>query len=64
MLANRLAKNGQEWTDIFAQYNSGTYNNQWMVVDYNRFQPSKPLRAGVLHILEQIPGFTMNADVT
>jgi hypothetical protein len=28
MLANRLAKTGKEWTDIFAQHNSGTYNNQ------------------------------------
>lgn len=64
MLANVLAKRGQEWVETFAQYNSGTYNNQWMVVDYNQFQPGRPLRAGTLHILEQIPGATMTADVT
>ncbi|ELR11152.1 phospholipase blike protein g, putative [Acanthamoeba castellanii str. Neff] len=64
MLANRLAKTGKEWTDIFAQHNSGTYNNQWMVVNYNLFQAGRPLKAGTLHILEQIPGYTMSDDVT
>ena len=27
VLANALAHNGKEWTDLFAQHNSGTYNN-------------------------------------
>jgi hypothetical protein len=35
-----------------------------MVVDYNRFQAGQPLKAGTLHILEQIPGYTMSDDVT
>ena len=33
-VANWLAKSGKEWTDIFSLYNSGTYNNEWMVVDF------------------------------
>ena len=33
-VANWLAENGKEWTDIFSLYNSGTYNNEWMVVDF------------------------------
>ncbi|KAG8326091.1 putative phospholipase B-like 2 [Homalodisca vitripennis] len=38
-VANRLAGGGRSWTKIFSQYNSGTYNNQWMVVDMNKFSP-------------------------
>jgi hypothetical protein len=37
-VANRLALTGAEWVEIFKNYNSGTYNNQWMVVDYNQFR--------------------------
>ena len=33
-VANWLAKNGKESTDTFSLYNSGTYNNEWMVVDF------------------------------
>ena len=27
MVANRLSTTGKEWVEIFARYNSGTYNN-------------------------------------
>lgn len=37
IVASRLADSGAAWCDIFSQYNSGTYNNQWMIVDYNKF---------------------------
>jgi hypothetical protein len=30
-VANCLANNGFEWTSIFKKYQSGTYNNQYMV---------------------------------
>ena len=33
-VANRGATTAKDWHDIFYQYNSGTYNNQWMTVDY------------------------------
>lgn len=36
IVANRLATDGTEWADIFSKFNSGTYNNQWMIVDYNK----------------------------
>ena len=38
VIANRLADSGEEWTDLFGQYNSGTYNNQFMIVDYKTVQ--------------------------
>jgi len=64
IVANRLATSGESWVKIFSEYNSGTINNQWMVVDYNRFKPRTPLVAGTLWILEQLPGYIKTADVT
>ena len=65
VVANRLASSGQQWTSIFEKYNSGTYNNQWMIVDYNKFdKSSKFLSDGTLWVLEQIPGYVKSADQT
>lgn len=64
MVANRLAKSGAQWMEVFQRYNSGTYNNMWMVVDYNRFTPGKPLPAGVLTVGEQLPGYFHYEDQT
>ncbi|XP_075220478.1 putative phospholipase B-like 1 [Lycorma delicatula] len=64
MVANRLGSDGKSWSSIFSQYNSGTYNNQWMVVDYKKFTPGKPPKNGLLWILEQIPGHINAKDQT
>ncbi|ELU15812.1 hypothetical protein CAPTEDRAFT_183314 [Capitella teleta] len=64
MVANRLAHNASEWAQIFARFNSGTYNNQWMIVDYNKFTPGSPPHNGFLHVLEQIPGMIVHDDQT
>jgi hypothetical protein len=39
IVANRLATSGKSWGEWFGMYNSGTYNNQWIVVDYKKFVP-------------------------
>jgi len=57
ILANRMATSGEEWSSYFSLYNSGTYNNQWQVVDYKLFTPGQPLPKGTLWVLEQVPGF-------
>ncbi|GIY08069.1 putative phospholipase B-like 2 [Caerostris extrusa] len=64
IIANRLAKNGKQWVTLFSIMNSGTYNNQWMILNYNNFQPGKPLRDGLLWILEQLPGYLHSEDAT
>jgi hypothetical protein len=64
IVANRMATNGQEWSNYFGQYNSGTYNNQWQIVDYKLFTPGQPLKPNTLWILEQIPGYIQAADET
>lgn len=53
----RRAHDGKHWVEIYSKLNSGTYNNQWIVVDYNKFEPGKPLKEGLLWISEQIPGY-------
>ncbi|XP_073950081.1 putative phospholipase B-like 2 [Choristoneura fumiferana] len=69
MLANRLARNGEEWVSVFRRHNSGTYNNQWYIVDYNKFEPATLLTAGRAHpgllwVLEQLPGTVEAKDLT
>jgi hypothetical protein len=69
ILANRLANNGSQWTEIYSQFNSGTYNNQNMVrmvmmlllmldneqiLDYKLFTPGQPLKNGTFWLCEQV----------
>jgi len=65
IVANRLAKTGKQWTDVFRRYNSGTYNNQWMIADYKLFKPGKALPdKNLLWVLEQLPGYIHADDQT
>ncbi|CAN0394792.1 putative phospholipase B-like 2 isoform X2 [Lampetra fluviatilis] len=65
VVANRLATSGQHWAETFRQHNSGTYNNEWMVVDYKRFATgSSKSRSGILTVLEQMPGLVVSSDLT
>lgn len=66
MVANRLASDGQAWTKLFKKYNSGTYNNQWMVINYSLFRPgrSRMPKNGLLYVLEQMPGLVVARDET
>lgn len=48
---------------------SGTYNNEWMVVDYNLLKPNaetveEQLPDGVLTVLEQLPNQVVVDDQT
>jgi hypothetical protein len=64
IVANKMASNGQEWVELFSKYNSGTYNNQWIIVDTTKLLKGTGLAPGTLYILEQIPGYIASADVT
>jgi len=59
-IANRVATNGATWYQYFAYYNSGTYNNQWMIVDFKQAR----MGAGLLWVVEQIPGYVEGSDLT
>jgi len=65
IVSNRMAGDAQNWTIIFSMYNSGTYNNQWMVVDNSLYPGSmEALPNNTFWILEQIPGYVESADMT
>ncbi|MBN3300033.1 PLBL2 phospholipase, partial [Amia calva] len=65
IVANRLAQNGKQWAAVFRKFNSGTYNNQWMIVDYKVFTPgATDTQEGLFTVLEQIPGLVVSEDKT
>lgn len=67
MAANYLATNGREWVQIFGTNNSGTYCNQWMVVDfklYTKGMSHKDLPKDFFWIAEEMPGLVVSADKT
>jgi len=64
MIANRLAKSAPEWAQLMTQRATGTYSSQWMVVDYNLFQPGKALQNGTFVVLEQVPGLSHSEDMS
>ena len=48
-VANKLARNATEWTDIFKFKRSGTHNSQWFVVDINAYKSQKHLEQSQFH---------------
>jgi len=63
-VANHMATSGQEWADYSMRYNSGTYNNQYMVINNNLFKPNEPLADNLLWVIEQMPGHVGAGDET
>ena len=65
MIANRLASSGEEWIEIFKKENSGTYNNQFQILDLNKIDINKKeINEKAFMIIEQLPEYTESADVT
>jgi len=65
MSATRSAKDGDEWISLMKEVNTGTYNSQWVVLDYNKFEAgSEDLPAGTLIVMEQAPGKIVDGDMT
>ena len=64
MVANRLATDAPTWAAHFSRYNSGTYNNNWMVLDYNKFSPGQKLEKDTFWVVEQVPGTIVAEDQT
>ncbi|XP_052031108.1 phospholipase B-like 1 isoform X2 [Apodemus sylvaticus] len=63
-VANMMAEGGKEWAQIFSKYNSGTYNNQYMVLDLKKVILKRSLDRGTLYVVEQIPTYVEYSDQT
>jgi hypothetical protein len=62
--ASQMASDATEWTDTVAKYNSGTYNNQYIVIDLNKIKLKNSIEDNTLRIAEQIPGLVVSDDLT
>lgn len=63
-LANRLAENGFNWGEVFCKNNSGTHNNQWCIVDYNKYWEKNHILKDVVWLVEQFFDIIEKKDVT
>ena len=65
MVANRLTDDGYSWTQTFKKFNSGTYNNQFHILDLKLIDTNKKtIDTGALYIVEQLPGSCDVQEVT
>lgn len=63
-IASHMAKSGKEWAVLLGKHNSGTYNNQYMVIDLKKIQLGKSVKNDALWVVEQIPGLVVAGDQT
>ncbi|CAE8581208.1 unnamed protein product [Polarella glacialis] len=63
-VASAIAHTGREWYETFRSHASGTYVNQYMVVDFKLFKPRTALEDGMLWVIEEIPGLVVGEDQT
>lgn len=64
LVAGMLANGTEPWARYFSMYNSGTYNNQWSVIDLKKFTPGSPLAPQGFMVVEQMPGLIEYQDMT
>jgi hypothetical protein len=56
ILAAFTADNVHEWDDQFLRHNSGTYNNEYYVVDTKLLRENRRVEKDLVHAVTQIPG--------
>uniref|UniRef100_A0A646QBX4 Phospholipase B-like n=1 Tax=Thelotornis mossambicanus TaxID=1328036 RepID=A0A646QBX4_9SAUR len=63
-IANMMADSGKTWAQTFEKQNSGTYNNQYMILDTKKIKLQRSIDDGALYIVEQIPKLVEYSDQT
>ena len=56
--------NGKDWTQNFIFENSGTYNNEYIVLDGNKFTPGQKPVSDLVWMIEQLPTTFHAEDIT
>jgi hypothetical protein len=64
MASTFAAGSGEDWVNMMTGSATGLYGSQWMVVDYKKFTPGKPVPDGTLFVLEQVPDVNHNSDMS
>eukprot|EP00929_Paragymnodinium_shiwhaense_P119613 TRINITY_DN91515_c0_g1_i1.p1 TRINITY_DN91515_c0_g1~~TRINITY_DN91515_c0_g1_i1.p1 ORF type:complete len:627 (+),score=68.27 TRINITY_DN91515_c0_g1_i1:65-1882(+) len=64
MASSALATNAPSWARLYEVEKSGTYCNQWMVLDINKFEAGKDLPKDTFWVLEEVPGLIVAEDKT
>lgn len=67
LVANRVASSGKEWADVFFTNRSGTHNNQWLVLDYTKYDLYKnnlSAAEGIMWMVEEYFALESALDVT
>ena len=65
MICNRISNSSKEWAENFAKYNSGTYNNQFMILDKNKVDlVNKSIEIDAFYIVETLPGLVKINNVS
>jgi hypothetical protein len=59
-----VATNGSYWAETFIKHNSGTLNNQYIILDTNKFVKGKKPTSDLLWQIEQYPGTYESRDLT
>lgn len=49
------AKGGRDWIDIFMLHNSGTYNNDYYIIDIEKLAPGEQPKSDLVWLVEQTP---------
>lgn len=62
--ATFASDNGKEWTENFIRENSGTYNNEYIVLDTKKFTKGEKPQEDFLWMIEQYPGNYRSQDIT
>ena len=65
MISNRISNSSKEWVENYAKYNSGTYNNQYMILDKNKVNlVNKSIEQDAFYVVETLPGLVKINNIT